>query len=278
VYERQQDRLTRLQDQLHAFHVQHPENITTTGRRGRRFSVMLMLPGMAFLLLGFILGQQAMLVGILAALAFIMLGGYVITVAPRSGAGTAVADLARSLHEQIDRAADAEQQALQALQASAASLQLDRLEADAFDEADTKLEHAQRTLDAWDALNETLAQASRAVARQDLRIDQAVDAVQRAASVLTQLTEQWCEWLRGHGLPVTYTPDTMAHFCAQADTARVELQRVKDCRRRIATTLEEIQQYRDLLQPLAETYAVAIASDDLASLATAAGTLAPDRG
>lgn len=264
AYERQRDNLTRLQEQWHALQAQ---------RLSQPLPVILLLLGMAFGALGFILGQQALLVGAPAGLAFIMLGGYGIALARRGGSGALSVAFARPLRKQIDQAAAAEQQALKTLQANAASLQLDRLAPTALDAADAKLDHAQRSRDAWEALNEALAQASRALTRQHRRMEQAADAVQHAESALTQLTGQWRDWLRERGLPATYTPDTMAHFWAQADTARVAWQRVKDGRRRVAVLTADIQQYRARVQPLVKKHAVAVASDDPACLATAADSL-----
>lgn len=273
AYERCQDNLARLQGQLHALHAQYPEDGSTAGRLDRPFSVMLILLGVAFLVLGFTLGQQALLVGIPAALVFIMLGGYAIASARRRTTDEASLNRVGQLRKQISAAADDEQQALQALQTSAASLRLDRLAAATLDEADTELDHAQRRQDAWAALNDTLSQASRAVARHHRRIEQAMDALQGAESALQQLTEQWGDWLDERGLPVTYTPDTMVHFWVQADSARIALQNVRDGRRRVEAITGEIQHYRDLVQPLASKHAVAVSSDDPSHLAVMADNL-----
>lgn len=264
AYERQRDSLTRLQEQWHALQAQHAP---------QPFAVMWILLGMAFWVVGYALGQQALLVAAPAGLAFMMLGGYGIALARRGGAGTPSVAFARPLRKQIEQAAAAEQQALKALQASTASLQLDGPEGAALDAAEAQLDHAQRTRDAWEALNDALAQASRTLLRQRHRIAQAADAVQQAASALTQDTEQWRAWLRERGLPATYTPDSVAQFWAQAETARVALQRVKDERRRVAALAADIRQYRDWVQPLAQKHAVDISSDDPACLATAADSL-----
>jgi uncharacterized protein YhaN len=273
TYERQQDNLARLQGQWHALHAQYPAGSNKSGRLGRPFAVMLIILGTAFLALGLALGQQASLVGIPAALVCIMLGGYMIVSTRQGTAGAIAADRIDLLRQQISEATGAAQQALQALQTSAANLQLDRLEAATLDEAETTLDHAQRSLDAWGILDDTLTQASRTVTRHHRRIAQAMDDLQHAESALQQLTEQWCNWLHERGLPTTYTPDTMVHFWVQADSARIALQRVRDGRRRVDAISGEIQHVRDLVQPLLRKHAIAAPSDDPAHLAVLADNL-----
>jgi uncharacterized protein YhaN len=111
------------------------------------------------------------------------------------------------------------------------------------------------------------------VDRQRWRVEQTATALQTAALELDQQTNQWRAWLQQHALPATFTPDTTARLLAQAEAARGEQQQVKDRRQRVSALAMDIQQYRDLVQPLAKKHAMSVSPDDPVSLAAAVDAL-----
>ena len=68
-------------------------------------------------------------------------------------------------------------------------------------------------------------------------------------------------------------PETMATYLGQVESASVLLEQVKDRRHRVRAIEVDIQQYRELVEPLAEKYAVSGQSNDPPYIAIAADAL-----
>ena len=83
----------------------------------------------------------------------------------------------------------------------------------------------------------------------------------------------WRTWLIDRALAETLTPGTMVEFRGRVETTRVALGEVRTMRRRIGAIEHDIEEYRELIGPLANTFNIRIGTEESRELASAADVL-----
>jgi len=84
---------------------------------------------------------------------------------------------------------------------------------------------------------------------------------------------EWQTWLTARGLAETLTPETMVEFRGRVETSHVALGEVRTMRRRIEAIEHNIDEYRELIEPLANTFSIPIGTEEHRELASAADVL-----
>ena len=136
------------------------------------------------------------------------------------------------------QAADAEREtetARQSLLESAGALDLavdEEPDAAALDSAEARLEAARSALEARNAADTRIADASRRENGQEQRVESALREHQAAEAASQEARKEWRRWLDERGLDETLTPDTMTTFIARVETARSSLSEARRMRDR----------------------------------------------
>ncbi len=81
------------------------------------------------------------------------------------------------------------------------------------------------------------------------------------------------QWLSDHTLPISLMPETMHEFIGLVEATRLEYDQVQGMRHRVAAIEVDIQEYQDLVQPLAHKYAIAVATENTRHMAIVADRL-----
>ena len=119
-----------------------------------------------------------------------------------------------------------------------------------------------RRLSVWESIQQRLAAAIEARQQQERRVENATQAQAAAQEGLEAARMEWQSWLAGRGLAETLTPETMVEFRGHVETARVALGcEVRAMRRRIEAIEHDIDEYKVLLVPLADTFGLAIGAE-----------------
>lgn len=270
-YERKKDSHTQARYRLDSIEGQQSQHQGRQAPGSLLLPIILALLGAALFVAGAFLGQQALIVGAVAAAVLVGLAVYFF--ARRNEGDAASVDLAGPLRDQVNKASQEESQAEELLLEAAAVLELGLPDASTLDDVEAQLLSMDRTHSSWSALNDNLDEATKTLRRQERRVKDATEAVNGADSELGQEEKEWRKWLEERDLPETFTPETMVDFLSQVESALIELNQVKDRRHRVDAIEVDIGEYREQVEPLAKKYSISISSSDPAHLAAAADSL-----
>ena len=140
-------------------------------------------------------------------------------------------------------------------------------------EAETRLESAASALSAWNQANERVAEAERFQGYQEQRLEEASQRAEVAVATETRAGQGWRDWLDQHQIPVSFSPDTVIDFMGRLETARARLEQVRQMRHRVGAIEVDIQEYLDLVQPVAEKYGVTLDVSDHQGIASISDAL-----
>ena len=240
---------------------------------GRGLPLLLGVAAILLIAVSAILGQQPLFVGGVAGALLLIIAIYVYVNAGREGR-SGVSPGNQALLTNVSKAETEESEAEQRLREAAAALGLDFPDAVALDDVESGLGASDRTLRAWDTIQQRLADAAQTRQQQERRVENATQAQATATEGLEAARMEWQTWLIGRGLAETLTPETMVEFTGRVETAHVELREVvwKE-RRRIEAIEHDIDEYGESVAPLANTLSIPIGSHEARALASAADAL-----
>ncbi len=233
---------------------------------------LLVAAGIALMVAGILLGSSGLLLGIIGGLALLAVAAYLFF--SRRPAARVENPLAGALARQSDeagRSADAAQRALaEAIQTLAIG---EEPTADALDGAEAHLDAAQAGLSAWVEARARVDEAQRRVRAQEQRIKSDSEPLEGFKGAASRALREWQVWLREHGLPETFTPDTVVEFIGRVDSARVKQEQVRENRQRVSAIGNDIQEFQQQVEPLAQRHGPPLDSDDTRQLASVADDL-----
>ena len=272
-YERQRQSHETLRGQLNALAASQE----TPGRDSSRIGLLpiigLVLAGAVLAVGGILLGGGALLLGILCGVV-LLLAATMLWFMSRPAPSDAPSPMATTLAQQATGAERAEEIARQALVTAAASLGLRaQPDAAALDTAEERVNLARNALNARNAGNTRLEDATRRERTQRQRLDQAVQENETAQAMARQAQQEWLRWLGERGLDETLTPDAMTAFLARVETACGNLAETGRMRDRVAAIEHDIQEFRELVEPLAQRHGIALDAGDRRQLAVVADEL-----
>ncbi len=256
-YARQRQRHTDFRGQLESSAGPAEVGRQSSGLQRMGLPLLLALAAVVLMAAGAFLGQEALIISGFAG--FVLLGviGYILIRGERtpSGAGGPVNQALAGL---VRDAEIAETKAEAELQEAAAPLGLILPDAVALDVIEGELDSVSEALRAWEALRQRLADATQAVRQQQGRADDAAQARESAREALEAVQGEWRTWLVDRGLAETLTPETMVEFRGSVETARFALGEVRTMRSRIKAIEKDIDEYKELIVPLAGTFGIPI--------------------
>ena len=231
-------------------------------RRSIMLPALLGMMGLALGLAGAYMGQESLLLGIVAGV--VLLGFSVYLRFRVSGpAGTAASPLVGAVAQNVSDAEAAVKRAVNLLTEAAQPLSLENAPtADVLDNAEAYLEAASSALSAFRLVEGQVEEAKLALKTQERRVEEAEGQVKSAGESETRTSGQWRQWLRQQGLVETLTPETVVGFIGRIETTRAFLQNVRHMRQRVAAIEVDIAEYHKLVRHLAEKYGIPFNEDN----------------
>ena len=164
--------------------------------------------------------------------------------------GDAVAQNARDAEASLERARELLAEAAQPLGLA------DVPTADALDNVEAELEAASRALSVWTESNRRVEEARLALGAQERRVEQSDGQTRSAVESETGARDEWRRWLGQHGLDEGLTTEGVVEFTGRIETTRAVLESLRRMRQRVSAIGVDIDEYRQLVQPLAERYGI----------------------
>ena len=231
------------------------------------------LVGIAFLVGGTILGGPALSVGIAAGLALVAIAAYVFAAGPSSlGSGTE-SPLASSLRDSLSRAT-AELSAFRStLEQDAASLGLKTIDEASLIAAEGSLDADEALIREWTNLSGSLERAEDLTRRRKSRSQQSHQALEDTNRQLENVQQEWKEWLRVRALRDTFAPGAVVEIRSKVELGLTQHREVQSWRQRIKAIQKDIDEYIEVVGPLAAAFEIPFDRNEPSTVAAAADTL-----
>ena len=272
-YERQRQHHDTLAGQLNALAVGQETPERDSGRISLLPIIALVLAGAVLMVAGILLGGGALLLGGLCGLV-LLAAATMLWFMGRPTPSATPSPMSIALSRQTEEAETAAEAARQALLKSAAALTLDEQpDAAGLDSAEARLNAARNALDAWNAANTRVEDASRREKLQEQRVESAVGEREAEEAAAQEAQHEWRQWLAERGLDETLTPDAMTTFIARVETARSSLSEARRMRDRVVAIEYDIQEFHQQVEPLAARHGLPMDPSDQRQLARVADLL-----
>ena len=253
AFARAQDRRTDLEAQLEQS-AGELEDATRWEDRWPVLPVLVALGGLAALVAGLAVDGQGVAIFLGGVLLFVGAAAYGMQVAKRRAAGPPQPARTGALRRLVQEAREAEVRAGAALTADVGNFGIDGIEAvdeTSLGEVERRLDAAAEALGTWNSAVQGLAEATKQVDRCQRRAEGA-ESERGAASREEEFRRaEWVSWLRERQLAETLTPITVGQVLERVETARAEQRQVKAWRQRVRAIKDDIEEYHDLVGPLA---------------------------
>ena len=268
-YERNRQNHENLLGQLNALTAGQKTPSKITGGHHIALVALLGLTGAAFIVAGWLLGENALMLGIGGGLILLIAAG-VLWLMGRSPS----LPMASALELQTANAETVVEAARQPLLESAATLGIDsQPDALALDLVEARLEADRNALDDWNAVNSRIAATVKQEKLQEQRVQSAKHERETAQSAAQGAEQEWRAWLRERGLDETLTADTMIAFLARVEVLRASLSEINGMRQRVTAIEHDIEEFREQVEPLAIRHGLHLNADDQRQLARVADEL-----
>lgn len=243
-----------------------------SGNRNRRLALVFAVVAVAVAVLGAVLSGQYLIPGAAVGLLLLAFAGYLFFNENKPPTNKSVTEM-ETLRDLVRQASEDETAAEDNLRETSSPLGLDLPDAADLDNFEAQLEVDEKLLGSWETLKERLNGSKASVQRQERRLETETKTLEEADSNFAQAEEEWRTWLSSLDLPPSFTPETMVEFRGQIETALTQLNQVKDRRQRVHAIEVDIQEYQELVSPLATQYSLPVSTDDTGQVAVAANLL-----
>ena len=229
---------------------------TAPGLSSMLLPVLLGIAGIVLVLAGVYLGQESLLIGVVAG-AVLLIAAVYLLMRGRSAPEMSENPMAGAVGRGVSDAERALESARELLVEAAEPLGLaDVPTADALDNVEAELEAASRALSVWAESNRRVEEARIALGAQERRVEQSDGQARSAVESETGARDEWRRWLGQHGLDEGLTPEGVVELTGRIETTRAVLESLRRMRQRVSAIEVDIDEYGQLVQPLAERYGV----------------------
>ena len=242
-------------------------------KRSRTIAAVAFVIGIALLIGGAALGGTALFIGVIAGLALGVMGVYLFMSSNPALSSGAESPLVEPIRESLRRTETTIQSLESKMAQEAAPLGLDQINNDSLraseellDEEEDKLRERTRLSDAFEAAKDLAKQRQERAEESSVVVkdaDRQLDAAQRA----------WQQWLTERGLLDTFTPETADALQRQVELGRSRLGDVRSWQQRIKAIQVDIDEYVEIVEPLATAFDVTFDRNDPSTVAAAADRL-----
>ena len=111
------------------------------------------------------------------------------------------------------------------------------------------------------------------VERRKSRVQESRERVEEAGRVVKEAQDEWRQWLLIRNLHETFSPETIDDLPSRVDLARSHLDNVRNWRGRIDGIQRRIDEFRQLVEPLAQTHGFVCTPEDHQELGLVADQL-----
>ncbi len=260
-YERAHLNLENLQRQLQSLRGSSATDKVETTQPSLRLPLFLGLIGFGLILAGVVLGQEALLLGLIGGFVLLGIAGALLL---RSRAPfISDSPLSDVLVQHAGEAENSSAEALERLVEAAQPLELNsEPTVDALDNAEAWLDREANLLSQWQESREQWEEAIRNLQMQEQQVETVKQNLQTAVEAEAASHQAWMHWLEQLGVDSKFTPETMMGFMGQIDTARTHLEQIRQTQHRVRAIEKDISQYQDLVRPLALKYGLALEEDN----------------
>ena len=231
------------------------------------------LAGSASVVGGIILGGPTRSVGIAAGLALVAIALYVLAAGKSSPGSSTESPLASSLRDSLSRATDELAELRSGLEQDAASLDLETIDEASLIAAEGSLDDHEASIRVWTSLAESLDRAEDLTKQRKSRSHQAREAVDETTTQLETVKREWQEWLRLRGLRNNFLPEAVVELRGKVELGLTQLREVQSWRQRIKAIQKDIDQYIEVVGPLAAAFDTPFDRNDTSIVATVADRL-----
>ncbi|MEE8291862.1 MAG: hypothetical protein V3R80_10290, partial [Candidatus Tectomicrobia bacterium] len=242
------------------------------GSRTTILPIVLTAVGVASIGAGVVMvGQQIALALGLASLAVGIYMFFQARSAPSGGANGNVS----GLRNQAREATTAEAEAERALQETAKVLGISgsAIDGEALEDVEVNLDAVRDAIRLRDEAVQVLSEAENRTRQQSQRLSDARNALKYSASEQAYVQSNWQDWLCDKELAVSLSPPTVVELLSRVETARVQRNEVVAMRHRVEAIDFDIEQYRNLVEPVASRHGNIPDTDDPRQVATVAEDL-----
>ena len=229
----------------------------------RVVSVSLAVSGVAALIFGFLIGNQAIGLGLLAG-AIMLAGAFILILGSRRMATTQVAE--SPAFARLRRQIDEEEKRLSRFQTTlselASQLDIESPDAEALIAAEDALDTAQAALAERNRLAEVLRGAEETLEQRKARRVELAASVKSIRGALESAESDWRAWLTQRSLLDSFSPENIEVLRGLVDLGRTRHADVTSMEQRIAAIRTDIQEFLDILTPLSVAHGFELLPDD----------------
>ena len=261
-YERQRQNHETLRAQVNTLAASQETPIGESRRISPLPMVALIVAGAILAVAGILIGGGALILGVLCGLVLLLAAATLWVMGRPASPATAPSPVASTLARQAADAEGAEETARRSLLDSATTLGLrERPDAAALDSEEERLNLARNALEARRTAESRLEDATRREESQGRKLEAGVKEHDSAQENAQRAHQEWQRWLQERGLDETLTPEAMTAFLARVETARGALSATSQMRGRVQAIRDDIQEFRQLVEPLAQRHGLRLDSD-----------------
>ena len=242
-------------------------------KRSRTIAAVAFVIGIALLIGGAVLGGTALFIGVIAGLALGGMGVYLFMSGNPTLSSSVESPLVGPIRESLRRTETTIQGLESKMAQEAAPLGLDQINDDSLraseellDEEEDKLRERTRLSDAFKAAKDLTKQ-------RHARAKESAVVVKDADRQLDAVQHEWRQWLSERGLLDTFTPETADALQRQVELGRSRLGDVRSWQQRIKAIQVDIDEYVEIVEPLATAFDVTFDRNDPSTVAAAADRL-----
>ena len=218
----------------------------------------LVVVGAVLAVAGIMTGGGALILGVLCGVVLLLAAAMLWFMGKPASTAATRSPVASTLAQQAADAESAEETARRALLDSATTLGLrEQPDVAALDSAEERLNLARNALEVRRSAESRLEDAARREKSQERRLEAGVKEHEGAQENAQRAHQEWQRWLQERGLDVTLTPDSMATFIARVETTRTALAALSGTnglRGRVQAIRDDIEEFRQLVEPLAQRH------------------------
>ena len=261
-YERQRQNHETLRAQVNTLAASQETPVGDSRRISPIPIIALVVAGAVLAVAGILIGGGALILGVLCGVVLLLAAATLWLMGKPTAPATAPSPVASTLARQADDAERAEDAARRSLLDSAVALGLrEHSDAASLDSEEERLNLARNALEARRTAESRLDDAIRREQTQGRRLEVGVKEHEAAQENAQRTHLEWQQWLRERGLDETLTPESMTAFLARVETARGALSATSQMRGRVQAIRDDIQEFRQLVEPLAQRHGLHLDTD-----------------
>ena len=272
-YERERQNLENLRRQLSVLPRSWESPKRISGRPNFAILILLGLAGVALIVAGIVLGEGTLILGSIGGLA-LLATAVTLLFFGNTSPSDAPSPMATALGQQAAEAEATVDKARQLLLKAAGALGLaEQPNAVALGITEADLKSARNVLDIWTDATARVEETSRQEKVQQGRVETAALNHKASESAALESMREWQQWLLVRGLNETLTVDTMTSFLSRVESTRSSLSETRRMGDRVDTIEQDIDEFRECVNPLAVRHCIQLDPNDHGQLANVADEL-----